>query len=149
MRTPGFSAEASIYRSSSQYRAHTRHTSSEAGTIEPAMFYGPIEDLGCVLTWMGERKGKRAILWDIPFGMSWWEACGFFEHPIYGKADECHERDWHMYGYWYFERCNVPPPPPPPPPPPSPCYRECYERCRRMGRDPVLCYEICEEQCRD
>jgi hypothetical protein len=36
MRVPGFSAEAGIYRSSTQYRAHARHTPSEAQTIEPA-----------------------------------------------------------------------------------------------------------------
>jgi len=101
MKMPGFSAEASIYRSSGQYRAHTRHTPSEAGTIEPAMFWGSLENENCVPGGLptGERY-KRAILWDIPFPMNWDEACRFLPHPQLGYADSCGMCGLNMCGRW-------------------------------------------------
>jgi hypothetical protein len=63
MRTPGFSAEASIYRSSNQYRAHGHHTPSEAGTIESAAYYTVIHNRGCIGSGTDREFHFDAIAW--------------------------------------------------------------------------------------
>jgi hypothetical protein len=138
MRMPGFSAEASIYRSSAQYRGHARHTISEAGTIEPAMHWGEVEDIGCV----GSYRCRRAILWDIPWGMDWHQACWTFPHHQYGYPDSCFQT-FYMNGEWCIYDCVCDPNCEPP----LTCFQLCFRDCRNAGGSIQDCVEGCFAQC--
>jgi len=92
MSTPGFYAEASINSyNDSHWAPPPTHASKTK--IEPAMQWGPFKSSGCSAT--GFRQ-YSAVLWDIPWGQSWEQACSnmpadvaglHFEHPTRCRND--------------------------------------------------------------
>ncbi len=101
MRTPGFAAEISLYRSSNQYRANGSYTQGESDVVVPAQNWGDIGNRGCIS--VGTR-GFSARLWNIPWGQSWEQACASTpgaETPVVGMLPTRCINAWGgMWGEW-------------------------------------------------
>ena len=78
MSVPGFTGTASLYRSSGQYRASGRFTQAQGGVVASAIHWGGMS-YSCT-----DRPGVgkySAILWGIPWGQSWEQACATTPAP--------------------------------------------------------------------
>jgi hypothetical protein len=118
MSMPGFQAGRSLYRSRQEYRATAAYAAAETGLVVPAVNWGDFRPAhctkkGCINT-EGEGCGRRrysAILWNPPWGTSWYDACyntpatigtynqkdGYLEFTFSG-AHNCTRQWFRMWG---------------------------------------------------
>ena len=116
MRMPGFSAAASLYHSTGRYWASHEHTQGQPGRVVPAQRWGDFKadhctKRGCWLT-EGAGCGRRqfsAILWDIPWGVSWYTAC-YSTPGLEGRPpDRCRRRfSIAPFGYYIWGEWDIP-----------------------------------------
>jgi len=112
MRTPGFSAAASLYESRHQYHASGHYTSADMGVIMSALHWGAITRSRCTHwgCWWTEGEGcgratYSAILWDIPWGQSWEDTCKRTPGPAGSKVagrlpTRCVNTWFNIWGEW-------------------------------------------------
>lgn len=90
MKVPGFSAEASLYRSPNAYVKQRSSRNSPAGHVAAAVYWGipggqhGFQDDGCVAG-LDRIHKYSAILFDIPFGQSWEQTCASTPADVAGQ----------------------------------------------------------------
>jgi hypothetical protein len=70
-----------------------------------ALRWGELSQTGCIFTTdpqcpNGSRK-YSAILWDIPWGKSWEQACSSTPHPKFNRVPDFCETKLNEWGNWY------------------------------------------------
>jgi hypothetical protein len=121
MSMPGFSAEASIYRSSTQYRTHARQPpTEEAATFEPATHYRMVGPGGAQRA--HGVTAQQAGMGDVQLAQAPWRApIGGSDYRLAGCPQEC--GPCRYYDHWEVE------------------YPGCWRRCTL--RDCDLYYRKC------
>jgi hypothetical protein len=101
MSVPGFTAEASDYCGGGYYRTSRYYVLEYQGRVAPATNWGDIGDRGCLGVGI---RGYSAILWNIPWGKSWEDACaetpGPDETPVAGRLPDRCINTGNMWGEW-------------------------------------------------
>ena len=100
MKLPGFTAEATL-GSGGHYRECAQHTAAPNQRVEAQMHWGAFKRDHC--TDIGRRQ-YSAILWDIPAGMDWKEACETTPGSPAGieprPPDRCNWSFFQQWGEW-------------------------------------------------
>ncbi len=106
-KLPGYTARASLYRGSHRYKAGFQYTPVQIGRLVPAQTWGSFKRDHCTKRgcWWAEgpgcgRRQFSAILWDIPWGASWEEACATTPGLEGRPPDRCKVSWFHMWGEW-------------------------------------------------
>src|SRR6266568_3029412 len=104
MSAPGFTGTASLYRSSGQYQTSRKFTQTQMGVITPALNWGKMS-YSCT---GNPGVGKySSILWGIPWGQSWEQACHTTPAPsddptIAGRLPDNCVTGLNEWGEWYM-----------------------------------------------
>src|SRR6476660_805923 len=112
MSLPNFTAQLSLNININQPKNNNLLFPSESKEyVKPAyIHWGSIGDDGCV-----EDTGYRqysAILWGIPWGQSWEQACFTYGASVGGQPgrvpDRCRNTGFNIWGIWYVrdQRCG-------------------------------------------
>jgi hypothetical protein len=108
MSMPGFTAEASLYGGGRHYMSPS-YTPASVDRIVPAQNWGGFQRDGC--TAIGLRQ-HSAILWNIPWGKSWEDACRTTPATIDGQsfsgAARCVNAWGHMWGQFDVQDPSCP-----------------------------------------
>lgn len=108
MNMPGFTAEASLYGGGRHYMSPS-YTPASVDRIVPATNWGPFQRDAC--TAIGLRQ-HSAVLWNIPWGQSWEEACHTTPATIDGQsfsgATRCVNAWGHMWGQFDVQDPSCP-----------------------------------------
>jgi hypothetical protein len=99
MGIPGFNVEVSSFESFNTNQGGSVRAEIPKTRIVPALHWGDFKSSGCSAT--GFRQ-YSAVLWDIPFGQSWEQACANMPADVAGlhfeKPTRC--RNDHGLNMW-------------------------------------------------
>jgi hypothetical protein len=99
MSMPGFTAEAALLGRSGRYRVSSLYTPASPGRVVPAQNWGSFSREHCTVPGLRQYS---AILWNIPWGQSWEQACRTTPATIEGQqfsgATRCVNTGFNMWG---------------------------------------------------